>query len=246
MQTTVSKDEFIRAENRASTAPIVFKIVTNKSDLEKVFKFRYQIYIEEMHRLQKWADHSLKVIREPLDRTGIIVAAFQGDEVVATCRLNISRDTTFDYAELYDFEQFEKLFPGRVSFITKLMIKPELRKGTLFIRFMKELFKILRTEGVCVNVIDCNDHLVKPFAKLGFQQYQEKINHPEYGHVTPMVMYNRDEVYFETVRSPLSELCRFFNAMEKLPVFEEPTIEPSVPLTEIFPGPVNQVQLAVA
>lgn len=203
-----------KASGTSSVDKVVFRICESDADRLKAFQFRYEVYVEEMGRNQRHANHASRTIIEPLDETAIVVGAFKGDEIIGTCRLNFSRDTEFAYSELYDFARFENLYPGKVVFITKLMLKPEFRKGLTFMRFMQELFRIIRIEGGAVNIIDCNDHLVRPFSKLGFQQYQEKFDHPEFGSVTPMVMYNFDTEYFESVRSPLASICSLFNSLE--------------------------------
>lgn len=220
MEAVVEKTQSVNPVRTASSEPIVFKIVTTERDKQKVYRFRYDVYVEEMNRKQKWANHVTKTIQEPLDRTAIILAAFQGNEVVGTCRMNFSNDTEFEYADLYEFDRFESLYPGRVAFFSKLMIKPELRKGMLFMKFMREIYKIMRIEDMEVSLLDCNDHLIKSFTKVGYRQYKESFQHPEYGWVTPMVVYHRDEEHFKKMNSPVYELCRHFNRTERLPKFE--------------------------
>ena len=76
---------------------------------------------------------------------------------------------------------------------------------------MKELFKILRTEKMDVTLMDCDETFKLFLRKIGFQQYIQKFLHPEWGLTLPVVMYNRDEDYFEALESPLYPICRFFN-----------------------------------
>jgi hypothetical protein len=52
------------------------------------------------------------------------------------------------------------------------------------------------------NFIDCNDHLVGFFTRLGFVQHLPKAWHPEYGHVTRMRLDLLDEAHLASVCSP--------------------------------------------
>jgi hypothetical protein len=49
---------------------------TEQAELEQLFSFRYRIYVEEMQRKQKYADHSSKQIRDPLDDFAINLVAW--------------------------------------------------------------------------------------------------------------------------------------------------------------------------
>lgn len=44
-------------------------LATTESDRNAVFRFRYEIYVREMKRFQKYADHGKGMIEEPLDKT---------------------------------------------------------------------------------------------------------------------------------------------------------------------------------
>lgn len=45
---------------------IEIREVTTAEERERVYRFRYKVYVEEMKRLQQYADHDKKEICEPL------------------------------------------------------------------------------------------------------------------------------------------------------------------------------------
>lgn len=48
---------------------------------KRVYRFRYKLYVEEMRRLQQYADHDKKEICDPLDLSGHVLAAYSdGDQ----------------------------------------------------------------------------------------------------------------------------------------------------------------------
>lgn len=189
---------------------VSFRVARSASEREAIYKLRYRVYVEEMGRNQKWADHPSRRIEEPLDAKGILIGAFLGNELIGTCRLNFTHDPAIEYRELYDFERFERLFPRKVMFTSKLMILPQYRGSALFLDFMRACFRLSLEAGAEANVIDCNDHLVGVFTRLGFRQYQEKVEHPLYGWVTPMVMFHFDLDHYRRVRSPLGPIVESF------------------------------------
>ena len=182
------------------------RIIKTEADRLAAYRFRYSVYVEEMRRPQLWADRELKTVIDPLDQTGQLLGAFKGNQMVGTGRVNFSKDSQFEYPELYDFELFETYNPGRVSFVSKLMVSPEYRRGPLFIKLVKALYRSTLDGGAEVIIIDCNDHLVPVFERLGLHSYRGKVLHPEYGWVTPMAIYNRDEANLRLNKSPFLQV----------------------------------------
>lgn len=172
-------------------------------DREAVYRFRYRVYVEEMGRPQKYADHAWKRIEEPLDGHAHVLAAFNGDHLVGTVRYNLGSEGGFDYyEELYGLRSFGPFFPDHVSITTKLMVAPECRRSTLALRLASECYRGGAERGSMFDVIDCNPPLRPFFAKLGYRQISSNFEHPEYGHVIPMVLALYDDEHLAAVRSP--------------------------------------------
>lgn len=192
------------------------RVARTAAEREAIYRLRYEIYVEEMHRLQPHADHARRRIEEPADKTAILLGAWDSGELVGTSRINPTHKTKIEFPEIYDLETYESLFPQSVAIVTKLMIKPERRGGRLCLALLCETYKALRTEGMKVVLIDANDHLLGIYTRIGFRPISAKVNHPLFGEVTPMVMFNRDLKHYEEIRSPFVDLCRFYNGMEAL------------------------------
>lgn len=197
-----------------TTSPVEYRIAATKAERDAIFKLRYEIYVEEMHREQPYANHKTRTIEEPQDSTAIILGVWDNGELVGTIRANMSSDSKFEFREIYNFSTFEAQYPGQVALITKLMIKKDRRGGRIALNIFRETYKILREEGAEVLLIDANDHLLNTYRRLGFVAIKEKCAHPLYGMVTPMAMTMKDQAQFEAVKSPLADLCRVFNEAE--------------------------------
>ena len=47
--------------------PLTIRQAETNKDRERVFRFRYEIYVEEMQRPQIYADHAARTVAEPFD-----------------------------------------------------------------------------------------------------------------------------------------------------------------------------------
>ena len=185
------------------------RLATNEADRNAVFRFRYEIYVKEMKRVQKYADHENCMIQEPLDNTGHLLIAEDSGRTVGTARFNVGVDGNFGlYDDLYRLKEFGSFYPSSVSITTKLMVSPEFRHSPLPLQLVVRCYVVALRLGDVFDCIDCNEHLVPFFKKLGYRQVFPDIIHPEYGHVVPMVLAVLDRQHLEHVGSPFARHAR--------------------------------------
>ncbi len=68
---------------------LTIRLAETSEDRQRVFRFRYEIYVEKMKRPQTYADHAARSVEEPLDGTGrIYLAEDDQGHVVGTVRSN--------------------------------------------------------------------------------------------------------------------------------------------------------------
>ena len=181
------------------------RLATTPEDRERIFRFRYRIYVEEMGRTQKYADPKRRTVEEPFDKTGHLFIAEADGEVVGTLRSNFGRDTDFGYYTwLFGMDSVGAAFPRDVSLTTKLMIVPALRSGTLAVRLALALYDLGRDLGIRHDFIDCNPHLEEFFTRLGYRRYWQHVEHPEYGRVLPLRLDSDDLAYLQEIGSPFT------------------------------------------
>ncbi len=196
--------------------PIEIRTIQTDSERDAVYRFRYDIYVELMQRHQHYADHHKKVIEEPLDYNGYIVAAFQGTEVLATLRANFLSDPPADYyRKIYKTDLFEGISPDQMTMTTKLIVTPRLRKTAIPLKVMIFLahsfhFRI----GVQFDFLDCNKPLIPFFQKYGYQSYIGWTFHREYGKVRPMFCASGDINYLEAIRSPFFKVAQQYQYLQ--------------------------------
>lgn len=101
-----------------------------------VYRFRYDVYVEELGRYGAAADHENRRLVEPEDATARIFYAAQDGEVVATSRLSWGGDAPFSERpiEHYQLAPFlEELAPETIAVGERGMVKPALRGSALFL-----------------------------------------------------------------------------------------------------------------
>ncbi len=157
------------------------------SELDRLYRFRYAIYVEEMHRPQLYANHENHTIVDPLDSMALNLVGLCGDEIVGCMRTNLSRDGGLDfYHTLLRMDQVPQGdFPDRTSLCTRLMVRSDFRNSSLLARLFLAHYKSALSNGIRWAFMDCNDHLLNLFSRLGFVQTHTSI-HPEYGLINAM------------------------------------------------------------
>lgn len=188
-----------------SVQPEIRKAETEDA-LRGIYRFRYSIYVEEMNRPQKHANPRDRTIIDPLDEASDNVAAWIGDQVVASIRLTwpaTARCSYMKYYEdLYEMHRFGARHPGQTSIVTRLMIAPDHRRTNLAFRLFSFCYMLGRDRGTALNIMDCNAHLVEFFRKIGYRDYMGTVRHEEYGEVMPMYLDLLDVAYLRRLRSP--------------------------------------------
>jgi GNAT superfamily N-acetyltransferase len=184
-------------------AEFILRPATSKEDRSAVFRLRYDVYVNEMGRTQRYADHSQCQVEEPMDTSGHVVAAFSGADIVGTVRSNLLRLTSSSgvYEDLYDFAALQPAAREYTSLTTKLIVHRDFRNTSLALQLARAAYKYGLANGVEEDFIDCNAHLVHFFERLGYTPVKP-ITHPEYGEVMLLRLGLRDQAHLSRVHSP--------------------------------------------
>lgn len=179
-----------------------FKIFSSKVSPRQLFEFRYGVYVREMGRPQRYADHDAKTIIDPLDENGINVIAFDQGEIVGCVRTNFLREgAAGDYEEFYRLNALTGAQRRSTSICTRLMIEPSRRRTFTTFGVMRAVYEFGLQNGIDANYIDCNEHLVDFFLKFGYVLLERRM-HAEYGAVSILRLDLLDEARLTATRSP--------------------------------------------
>jgi N-acyl-L-homoserine lactone synthetase len=201
--------------------------VKEPADLQSIHRLRYEVYVEEMGRRQRYADHDRRLLQEPLDDDAIHLAAYprDGGAPLGALRLHLSSRSRLEV-----FEQLYGLAPGRFAsrtmVITRLITQPRARGGraSAGLLLAKAAYRLALEEGVEHGYIDCGRPLVPFFEWLGFDCLR-LFEHAEYGEIAIMQMDPRDADRLAKTDSPF------------LPLLEAERVEASAACA---PGPLSE------
>lgn len=186
---------------------LLIREAESAEDLHRICRFRYDVYVTEMQREQRYADHGEKTVLEPYDATARNYMALLGDELIGVMRCNEYRDGNLgDYPQHYSFDRFDRSLWDSFGITTKLIVAKEYRNGPLGVRLACRGYSDGLHTGIRYDFIDCNPHLEQFFARLGYRQYRPRLMHPEYGDVMPLYLHFTDLDHLTAVGSPFARI----------------------------------------
>lgn len=188
--------------------------LANNQELTEVQQFWYRIYVEEMRRhiSDPLTDHGARSLHDPLAHAGdLFIARDEQRQVIATLMTTVAKNDLGKYEHLYGIDQLDAHERARSSITTKLMVAPDYRKTRIPMLIATTTYRHLLSAGVDTDYIDCNDHLVGFFERLGYKPHRGRITHQDYGAVNSMVLQLRDEAHMARVGSPLLKPLQNFN-----------------------------------
>jgi hypothetical protein len=189
--------------------PIEIRCITKPNELIAVYRQRYTVYVQELKYPQRYADHAMRMVVEPLDSYGHILGAFEEGLLVGSVRINFGSEVALgDYIDLYDMRRFELYFPERLSICTKFIVARSRRASMLMTQLSKACYEYgpLRHAGNVFNLIDSKPPLDGYFRRLGYRQVRPSIMHPDAGEVVPLVLPILDKSYLGSIGSPFAKL----------------------------------------
>ncbi len=187
----------------------VVRVYGKDESLDPIKRFWYDVYVTEMGRDKDKADHARAQLDDPRAERGELIVAFEGPDVVGTLICTPSwTDALGDYEQLYAMQRLGDDYRTTSGIITKLMVAPAYRHSLLSLRISCELYRHAVPLGVHHAFIDCNDHLLPFFRKIGFVEWIPPVEHPDYGRVNVLKLDCLDLARLEEMRSPIYSVAR--------------------------------------
>ncbi|HXI37454.1 MAG TPA: GNAT family N-acyltransferase [Burkholderiales bacterium] len=177
---------------------------------EQVFRLRYEVYVAEMGKPLP-ADPA-KRCTDAADATAVILAAVEPDSrrVVGSIRGNWLRDGGVDwYERLYGLSALSATEKRLTSVTTRMMVNAQFRGSLLALDLAAKLYVVGLAHDTAFNYIDCEDHMIPFFLRLGYVRLGS-VEHPPFGALNLMRLRMQDEEHLRRVKSPLLRVLRAF------------------------------------
>lgn len=193
-------------------------------DLERIGRFRYQVYVEELGRRAAFADHARQTLIEPADHlpgTAIFYTEEDG-RLTGTARASLgpSPEELEPYAAVTDAPPLRALAGARKVLVTRLMVAPTARGLGDAAALVQACFQFSCEQDVVLGLASCKPALQPFFQRSGFAVCGPDYVHADAGVQRPMFMVV-EPAFLAARRSRLAGLCgRYRSHSEWSPVAE--------------------------
>src|SRR6185369_5792109 len=133
---------------KASIIPIW--VADDEQTRRAIYRFRYKIYIEEMGKPYRNADHVNELLTDDLDQNATLLYAELNGQIVGTLRVSWGLDPAViaAFSKPFGLEMFEAFSPTDFSFCSRLMVAPRLRRSALAANLSTAAYREGRRRGV--------------------------------------------------------------------------------------------------
>ena len=188
------------------------QVARRDEDRERIFRFRYDVYVIEMGKSPAEADHQKKIIRDELDEDAHLLYAEDEGQIVGTVRLNCRSKKKFPdvWEQRYDIEKFAPSFGDHISMTSRMMVAKDYRGSSVPAALVGAVYSAGREMGSKFDFCNCAPSLLEFYEQIGFRRFTDGFVDEDNGYHVPLVMVVRDTQYLRQVRSPLYRVARNF------------------------------------
>ena len=160
---------------------ISVRMVSDRQERTRVFRGRYEIYVEEMGQSNRYADHRSRSIEDPLDRSGLLWIASMNEEIVGSLRGNIgfASDLGF-YKDLYGLDSPAQ-HSSHFAVLSNFVIHSAHRNLRVAMAMVRAAYAEGLRAGVRFAFLDCQAAMVRFCLWMGCEVHRPVVIHPEYG-----------------------------------------------------------------
>jgi hypothetical protein len=159
---------------------ITIRLVTDRVELEEVFRLRYRVIVQEMGDPAP-AD-ARGMVEDPADATGLTLAAFSPDNrVLAAVRFNVVSEGLYHpCADILAAAGVKVTEPAATALTARLVSEPSVRTSPVPIRLVCEGYRHFLGHGIRRNLIYVRLRHEQFYHRLGYFTVGEAV-HPSAG-----------------------------------------------------------------
>lgn len=184
----------------------LFRTADSERERQRIFRFRYRLYHEELGRVVGGVDHDRQVIEDELDRAPNTIQVYQeaGGHIHLAMRVIVWEAGRLPDAVRRDFDLARVAGADRFSYAEygRLMAHPRYRGSLRALALILSVTRMLVTErGINVLLATCKPGLVSRYVRLGLRPYTPRLLEYPDGLEIPLIA-PLDREYGRLVRSP--------------------------------------------
>lgn len=191
-------------------------LATTLEEKKRIYQFRYQVYVDEMRKQPKDANHQERILSDSLDDTATLFYIAQADQIIATLRRNFLDSSSLPepLSQIFAIPQFASAFPkSALSLSSRLMVAPEWRNSATVGAIILEAYRDARNRGIQFDFLHAAPWLMPFYENMGYRRYRYHFLDQEVGLQIPQVLVLEDSQHLQAVRSPFYRVaCRHSNS----------------------------------
>lgn len=185
------------------------RIAQTTAERDRIYAFRYPIYVGELGRQVSFADHERRWVKDKLDddathlyveREGVVVAAMRGHIGVPYLFPRYLR-------EAYRLDAFARWPETSLSFSSRLMVRRDSRIAGIDHDLAVAWWQLAVEKGFLFNFMHSAERLAVVFERMGCIRFGEVFEEPEIGPRQPFVLPRWGREVFAALGSPLAEVA---------------------------------------
>lgn len=186
-------------------------VATTPEERHAIYRFRYNVYVEEMGKNPRYANHTERILKDELDDTATLLYLMIDGNIAATVRRNLLHLTPLPATlrMALQIDRFMDAFPASaLSFDSRFMVAPKWRNSFVAGLIVTEVYRMARQQGIQFDFSHASPWLVPFYENLGFRRYTDNFLDEDAGLQIPMVSLFEDIEHLRLVHSPFYRLAR--------------------------------------
>lgn len=220
-------------------------VAKTKEEREAVYRFRYEIYVDELGRKLGGADHDKRMVHDEEDEQPTSLHLYAGpvDDIQGVVRLRC-----WPPGEVPDYERgilALDSIPGveeeSIAEVGRLMIRRTLRGKLVLASIVRAIYEN-GAGRARLAFCYCSPGLVRHYERLGYRPYSASLIDTPDGMEVPLICVLSDAKRFKKLGSPVADLVGRYFGRDKREPFDPARIEH---LLEPLDAPVETDQARV-
>ncbi len=193
------------------------KIASTAQDRERIFKFRYQVYVREMGKCLGEADHGCERLCDSVDDWGHQLYVEANDRIVGAARMNwfdegkLSRDVEQRLA----LPRFRNWLRSDLTYVSRMMVDVAYRQTDVAQALFCACYVAARRRDAKLCFIESRPPLLRLYQTYGFRRYTSPFLDHLANCLYPLLLVIDDLAHLRAARSSFANLAvEFVNSAE--------------------------------
>src|SRR6185312_6498345 len=174
---------------------LTIREVKTEEEYKSVLKLRHLGYARagKVAETKTWQE-----MGEGLSKEGIILAAYLGGQIIASCEFRFYRTHGLRVSQYIDIHAIPEVRDDNLSEVNKLVVHPDAQSSDIVLGIFQKIHTLAILNGKPDGIILAENKLVALYERLGFKKTSVKVPHPVKKEIDLNVMIIYKEAYISS------------------------------------------------